>query len=94
MNFSFFPFAGGVSSAVAFHTTTVTALVSWARLSVPVHDGEARVSFLPALFIHFHPAPFRKLPGIDQFEAELGIVRKVVSSIVCPRIVLAVSYSI
>ena len=69
VNFSFFPFAGGISSAVAFHTTAVTALVSWARLSVPVHDGEARVSFLPALLVHFHPSPFRKLPGIGEFEA-------------------------
>jgi hypothetical protein len=69
VNFSFLSFAGGVSRAVSFHTTTVTALVSWARLSVPVHEGEARVTFLPALLVHFYPSPFRKLPGIDELEA-------------------------
>ena len=71
VNFSFFPFAGGVPSAVAFHTTTVTALVSWARLSVPVHDGEAGVSFLPTLLVHFHPAPFGELIGVDELETKL-----------------------
>ena len=94
VNFSFLSFAGGISGAVALHSTSVTALIPWARLSVPVHDGEARVTLLPTFLVHFYPAPFRKLPGIDEFKTKLCIVRKVVSSIVCSSVVLAVSYSI
>ncbi len=56
--------------------------------------GKLGVSFLSPFLIHFYPAPLRKLPGIDEFKAEFGIVRKVVSSIVGSSVVLAVGDSI
>jgi hypothetical protein len=58
VNFSFLSSAGRISGVVSFHSTAVTALISWAELIVPVHDGEAwgvlsfplSYSFLPCAF--------------------------------------------
>ena len=90
VNFSFLPFAGGIPSAVALHSTTVTALVSWAGLSVPVHDGEAWVSFLPTLFVHFNPSPFGELIGVDELETKLRVIREVIGRIVRPCVVFTI----
>ena len=90
MNFSILPSAGRISSAVPFGAASVAGLISGAGLGMAVHDGEAWVSFLPTLFIHFISSSLSKQVGVDEFESKLGIVRQVVGCIIRPRVVLTV----
>ncbi len=68
-------FTGRVSRSVARYSASIAPHLSYTRLSVSVHDGEAGVSFLSAAFIHLHSSSFCELVGVDEFETELGIVR-------------------
>ena len=68
-------FAGRVSRSVARYSASIAPHLSYTRLSVPVHDGEAGVSFLPTTFVHLNSSSFCELVGVDEFETELGIVR-------------------
>ncbi len=82
VNFPFFRFAGRITRSVARNTTSVTPHLPHPGLGVPIHDREARVPFLPRLLVHLTSSPFSKLIGIDDFLAQLCVVRKVIGSVV------------
>jgi hypothetical protein len=58
VDFSILPSAGRISSAVPFGAASIAGLISGAGLGMTIHDGEAWVSFLPTLLIHFHSSSF------------------------------------
>ncbi len=90
MNLSFSPLTGWVSCTMATDSAAVTFHLASARLIMPIHDGEARVSFLPVPLIHLFSPSLSKLIGTDELKAEFGIVRQVIDGIVCPCIILSV----
>jgi hypothetical protein len=65
VNFSIFPFASGISSAVPLDTAAVTGLIAGAGLGVSVHDGKTWMTLFSAFLIHFHSSPFGELIGVD-----------------------------
>ncbi len=82
VNFPFFRFAGRISRSVASNTTSVTPHLLHPGLGVPIHDREARVFLFFRLIVHLTSSPFSKLIGIDEFLAQLCVVRKVIGSVV------------
>ncbi len=75
---------------MASDSAAIAAHLASTRLGMTIHDGEARVPFLPAPLIHLFSPSLGKLIGADEFKAEFGIVRQVVDGIVCPCIILTV----
>ena len=90
MNLPFSPLTGRVSCSMTSNSAAVASNLASARLVMPVHDGEARVSFLSAFLVHLIPPSFSKLIGADELEAELRIIRQVIDGIICPRVVFTI----
>ena len=90
MDLPFFPSAGWISRAMAPDSAAVAAHLASARLSMSIHDGEARVPFLSAPLIHLFTPSLCKLIGADAFKAEFGIVRQVINGIICSCIIFTV----
>ena len=84
------PFTGWISSPMASNSASIAPNLASARLVVSIHDGEARVSFLPTPFVHFISPPVSKLIGSDELEPELGIIRQVINSIICPCVIFTI----
>ncbi len=74
MDLPLFPLTGCISRSMATYSAAVASHLTSARLSVPIHDGEARVSFLSATFIHLFSPSLSKLIGADELKAKFGIV--------------------
>ena len=53
VNLPFSSLTGWISCSMASNSASVASYLARARLVVSIHDREARVSFLSALFIHF-----------------------------------------
>ena len=90
MNLSFSSLTGWVSCAMASNSAAIASNLASARLVMPIHDGEARVSFLSAFLVHLIPPSLSKPIGADELEAELSIIRQVIDGIICPRVVFAI----
>ena len=91
MNLSFSSLTGWVSCAMASNSAAIASNLASARLVMPVHDGEARVSFLSAFLVHLISSSLSKLIGADELETKFRIGRKVINGIVCSCIVFEVS---
>jgi hypothetical protein len=90
MDLSFFASTGWIYRAMASDSAAVAAHLASARLSMSIHDGEARVPFLSAPLIHLFSPSLCKLIDADELKAKFGIVRQVIYGIICPCTILTV----
>ena len=90
MDLPFSSLTGWISCSMATDSAAVASHLASARLGMPIHDGEARVSFLSSPLVHFFPPSISKLIGTDELESQLNIVRQVIHSVICPCVILTV----